>query len=105
MIKISDQAREYIEEKLKQTGHAAVAINVLRGGCSGLQYDFTYTNAPDLGDEEIDFGKFKIFIKPSAILFIIGTELFYEKTPTRAKLIFKNPNEKGRCGCGKSFNV
>lgn len=103
MITITDSAKEYLLGELK--GMSGICINVVKGGCSGLQYKFSYADCPPEGDEIVDFGSFKVFINKNAMLFIIGTQLDYIKTMTGAKLIFRNPNEKISCGCGKSFNV
>jgi iron-sulfur cluster assembly protein len=46
-----------------------------------------------------------IFIDPRATMFIIGTEVDYVEDKLQSGFVFKNPNEKGRCGCGESFHV
>ena len=47
----------------------------------------------------------KIFIDKKSSLFLIGTEMDYEKGELESGFKFINPNEKGRCGCGESFHV
>ena len=47
----------------------------------------------------------KLLIDPKASLFLIGTEMDYEEEKLKQGFVFKNPNEKGRCGCGESFHV
>ncbi len=107
IIKMTDQAREYLQKALKDRDAIGFIVNVTSGGCSGMQYKFDYAkdSYDDTEDETVDFVDFKVFIKKRAVLFTIGTTLDYETTNTGAKLIFKNPNETNRCGCGKSFNV
>lgn len=39
------------------------------------------------------------------MMFLIGTVMDYEDSPTRQEFVFVNPNVKGTCGCGESFNV
>ena len=50
-------------------------------------------------------GGIKLLIDPKASLFLIGTEMDYEEEKLKSGFVFKNPNEKGRCGCGESFHV
>ena len=38
-------------------------------------------------------------------VFLNGTEVDYQKTLMGQGFVFKNPNAKGACGCGTSFNV
>ena len=42
---------------------------------------------------------------PKAVMFIIGTEMDYVDEKLQSGFVFRNPNEKGRCGCGESFHV
>ena len=44
-------------------------------------------------------------IDPKASFFLIGTEMDYEENELESGFKFKNPNEKGRCGCGESFHI
>lgn len=47
----------------------------------------------------------KVFIEPMALLNVIGTVMDYEETELASEFTFNNPNSKGECGCGESFNV
>ena len=38
-------------------------------------------------------------------MFILGTEMDYVEETLQSGFAFRNPNEKGRCGCGESFHV
>ena len=46
-----------------------------------------------------------ILIEPKAVLFLVGSVIDYEESKLSSKFVFRNPNEKGRCGCGESFKV
>lgn len=46
-----------------------------------------------------------IYIDPKATMFILGTEMDFEEGKLESGFVFRNPNEKGRCGCGESFHV
>jgi iron-sulfur cluster assembly protein len=46
-----------------------------------------------------------MLIDPKASMFIIGTEMDYVEDKLQSGFTFRNPNEKGRCGCGESFHV
>ena len=47
----------------------------------------------------------KVFVDPTAIMFLIGAEMDYVEDKRQSGFVFNNPNEKGRCGCGESFNI
>ena len=56
-------------------------------------------------DEIIEDKGVKVFIDPSAIMYLLGTEMDYKKEQFSSTFIFKNPNETERCGCGESFKA
>ena len=47
----------------------------------------------------------KIFIDPTATMFILGSEMDYQEDKLQSGFVFSNPNEASRCGCGESFSV
>ncbi|RHY47040.1 hypothetical protein DYB37_005472, partial [Aphanomyces astaci] len=47
----------------------------------------------------------KVFIESKALFHVVGTTMDYKITPVSAEFTFENPNAKGTCGCGESFNV
>lgn len=47
----------------------------------------------------------RILIDSKAQLTLLGTEMDYQTDKLASEFIFNNPNIKGTCGCGESFNV
>lgn len=46
-----------------------------------------------------------MFVDPKAVFYVVGTTMDYVDTDVASEFVFKNPNSKGACGCGESFNV
>ena len=84
---------------------AGIRIGVRSKGCSGLSYTLEFADKQEPMDEVIETGGIKLLIDPKASLFLIGTEMDYEEEKLKSGFVFRNPNEKGRCGCGESFHV
>ncbi|RDD35597.1 Iron-sulfur cluster assembly protein [Wolbachia endosymbiont of Cylisticus convexus] len=116
LITITANAVERVRYLLDQKKHInleeAIGIRVLikQKGCSGLKYDIEY--AYDIRPLESviekscsDGQKVKVLIDPKSIMFILGSEMDYVEEKFSSGFIFKNPNEKGKCGCGESFHV
>ena len=97
------RVKSLVEGREKPT--AGIRIGVRTKGCSGLSYTLEFADKQEPMDEVVETQGIKLLIDPKASLFLIGTEMDYEEEKLKSGFVFKNPNEKGRCGCGESFHV
>ena len=106
-LQVTPAARQRLQMLLDQRGKpsAGIRIGVRTKGCSGLSYTLEYADDKNAFDEVVEINGITVLIDPKAILFILGTEMDYVEEQMHSGFVFKNPNEKGRCGCGKSFHV
>lgn len=107
IITVSDAAMSRIHALLDSRGKpsAGIKVGVRTRGCSGLAYTIEYADEISKFDEVVEKDGIKILIDPKAVMFIIGTEMDYVEEQFKSGFTFRNPNEKGRCGCGESFHV
>jgi len=92
-------------QAINLTEAAAIRIGVRSKGCSGLSYTLEYADQKQPLDEVVEQHGVTVLIDPKATLFILGTEMDYVEEKLQSGFVFRNPNEKGRCGCGESFHV
>jgi iron-sulfur cluster assembly protein len=107
-IKVTPSARKQIQTLIEKRGQSitlGIRIRIKNHGCSGLGYSVEYVDALHPGDTCFEQDGFKIFLDSKAMLYLVGTEMDYVETLSESGFIFRNPNEKGRCGCGQSFHV
>ena len=107
VINLSDNAANRIKEIISndETKSVGVRVGVKSGGCAGMSYVMEYAKEINPTDELIEDKGVKVFIDPSAIMYLLGTEMDYKKEQFSSTFIFKNPNETERCGCGESFKA
>ena len=99
----AERAKALIDGRGKPT--VGIRIGVRSKGCSGMSYTLEFADKQEPMDEVVETSGIKLLIDPKASLFLIGTEMDYEEEKLKQGFVFKNPNEKGRCGCGESFHV
>lgn len=106
-IEITEAALERVKYLLEKRGKPSLGIRIgLRTkGCSGLSYTLEYADERHSMDEIVEKDGVTVLIDPKATLFILGTEMDFVEEKMQSGFVFRNPNEKGRCGCGKSFHV
>ncbi|MBO0346253.1 Fe-S cluster assembly scaffold SufA [Roseibium limicola] len=107
VMSLTDAAAERVQELIENSDKNAVGLRVgiKKGGCAGMEYTMDMVSEAQSGDDVIEDKGAKLFIDPSAVLFLLGTEMDFEVTKFRSGFIFKNPNEVSACGCGESVSL
>ena len=109
-VTISDEALGELRKLLANRKEfcEGIRVGVRTRGCSGLSYMIEYAvsgkNISKYDDVVIKDGV-SVFIDPKISMFLIGSEMVYVEKELESGFDFVNPNEKGRCGCGESFNL
>ncbi|NOX08682.1 MAG: iron-sulfur cluster assembly accessory protein [Gammaproteobacteria bacterium] len=85
----------------------AIRVFVSGGGCGGMGYGMTFTDACSEQDRVLEMDGFKIYVDVVAMGFLQGVEIDYVDRPTGASFVFNNAfavtGGSGSCGgCGSS---
>lgn len=106
-ITITEAAAQRVKDMLDKRGKPSVGIRigVRSKGCSGMSYTLEYADEKSPFDEVVEDKGITVLIDPKATMFILGTEMDWVEEKMQNGFVFRNPNEKGRCGCGESFHV
>lgn len=106
---ITDRAAERVRALMARADPAKPIIGVRVGvrtrGCSGLSYWMEYAEEQKKFEDVVEDKGVRIFIEPTATMFLLGTEMDWVEEDLGARFVFNNPNEVDRCGCGESFRV
>ncbi len=102
--KAASKIVELMKAEQKDPTQFALRLGVMGGGCSGFQYmmDFDTKRA---GDLEFESNGAKVLVDERSIQYVKGAVIDYMETLMGAGFQVQNPNVKGSCGCGSSFNV
>jgi iron-sulfur cluster assembly protein len=107
VLTLTDVAAERVRGLVENSDKNAIGLRVgiKKGGCAGMEYTMDLVDEPKAGDDVIEDKGAKLFVDPSAVLFLLGTEMDFEVTKFRSGFVFKNPNEVSACGCGESVSL
>ena len=107
ILKISDRAANQIHKIIHEAKEKVlgVKVGIDKTGCSGYAYKLDYALEEESGLDIIETKGIKVFIEPTAVMFLIGSEMDYTLDKFSSRFVFYNPNEKSTCGCGESFNI
>ena len=96
------RARKFLEQRGKGIG---IRLGVKTTGCSGLAYVMEFVDEIDETDTVIEDKGINIIVDGKSLVYLDGTEIDFVKEGLNEGFEFRNPNAKGECGCGESFNV
>ncbi|MEQ9608628.1 MAG: iron-sulfur cluster assembly accessory protein [Kiloniellaceae bacterium] len=107
LITLTDAAANRVKELISRSEEPVLGlrVGVSTKGCSGMSYVVEYAKEQRKLEDVVEDKGVKIFIDPTAVMFLLGSEMDYVDDKFQSGFVFTNPNEKGRCGCGESFHV
>ena len=103
----SDSAADKVKALIVEEGNEDLKLRVFvtGGGCSGLQYGFTFDEISNEDDTIMEKNGVKLLIDPMSYQYLIGAEIDYTEGLEGAQFVIKNTNASSTCGCGSSFAV
>ncbi|HCF5641686.1 iron-sulfur cluster assembly protein IscA [Pseudomonas aeruginosa] len=105
-ISMTEAAAKHVQRSLEGRGKGeGIRLGVRTTGCSGLAYVLEFVD--ELAAEDLIFESHgvKVIIDPKSLVYLDGTELDFTREGLNEGFKFNNPNVRGECGCGESFNV
>lgn len=107
VISLTERAAERVKELMANSSEPVLGlrVGVTKGGCSGLKYAIEYAREKKKFEEQVVDKGVTVFVDPTALMFLLGSEMDYREDTFESGFVFNNPNEADRCGCGESFRV
>lgn len=108
-LSISEDAISYIEEILNKSKKECQGLRLtLEESNCGLMYKIKYVDKDHNPQNDIIYklnDKINFFIDRGLKDIINNTNMSYRETETTRGIVFINPSEVGKCGCGLNFKL
>ena len=106
-INFSDNAVKKVKELIEEEGTPDLKLRVFvsGGGCSGMQYGFTFEESINEDDTKVEKDNVMLLIDPMSLQYLTGAEIDYQDNVQGSQFVIKTPNATTTCGCGSSFSA
>jgi iron-sulfur cluster assembly protein len=105
-ITITEAAANRVQAYLANRGKGlGIRLSVRTSGCSGMAYEMEFVDELQEDDQVFEDRGVQVIIDSKSLVYLDGTEVDYAREGLNEGFKFNNPNAKGECGCGESFNV
>ena len=108
-LEVTQSAQGKLEEIITQTDEdvSAIRIYISGGGCGGMSYGMTFTDAQTDFDTILHFDSFKVLVDVVALNYLKGAQIDYIQEEGRERFVFNNvfaeTGGTGACGgCGSA---
>jgi len=98
----AERVRSFLE---RRGGGVGLRLGVKKTGCSGFAYVVNYADEIGAGDVVFEDSGVRVVVDAESLRFVDGTEIDFVREGLNEAFKFRNPNVRGECGCGESFNV
>jgi len=98
----AERVRSFIANRGRGVG---LRLGVKKTGCSGYAYVVNYADEVAAGDVVFEAAGVNVIVDAESLRYVDGTEIDFVKQGLNEAFRFRNPNVRGECGCGESFNV
>ena len=107
VMTLTDAAADRVRAIVDNAGGDAkgIRVGIKKGGCAGMEYAIDLVTEPSAKDDHVEHQGAHVWVAPEAALFLLGTEMDFERTTLRTGFTFNNPNQSSACGCGESVEL
>jgi iron-sulfur cluster insertion protein len=79
-------------------------VFVQGGGCSGMQYGFTFDEAQNEDDFDFQFDDLTVLVDAMSMSYLADADIRWQESDMGASFVIDNPQAETTCGCGSSFS-
>lgn len=106
MLTLTDNCVNKIKDLLAEENNPNLKLRtfVQGGGCSGMQYGFTFDEDQNEDDFAIQESGITVLVDSASMMYLDGARIDYKEDVMGNSFTIDNPNAQTTCGCGSSFS-
>jgi iron-sulfur cluster insertion protein len=107
MVNITDSAFGRVKEiKMEDSIPAGTSLRVFvqGGGCSGMEYGFTFDEQVNEDDFTFEQNDVKVLVDAMSMQYLTGAVIDFKDDINGSRFVIENPMAQTTCGCGSSFS-
>jgi iron-sulfur cluster insertion protein len=105
-MQLDQSAVEKLKDLLieEQNPNLKLRVFVQGGGCSGMQYGFTFDEEHAEDDFDFTFDTVTVLVDSMSMEYLRGANIRYNDDVMGSSFVIDNPQAATTCGCGSSFS-
>jgi len=105
-MKLGETAVGKLRDLLREEDNPDLKLRVFvqGGGCSGMQYGFTFDEDHNEDDFDFDYSGVKVLVDSMSMEYLRDATINWREDAMGASFVIDNPQAKTTCGCGSSFS-
>ena len=105
-MKIHESAVTKLRELRREENNPDLKFRVFvqGGGCSGMQYGFTFDEAQNEDDFDFQFEDLTVLVDAMSMSYLADADIRWQESDMGASFVIDNPQAITSCGCGSSFS-
>ena len=105
-MQLDESAVEKLKDLLieEQNPNLKLRVFVQGGGCSGMQYGFTFDDEQNDDDFDFTFDNVMVLVDSMSMEYLRNANIRYNDDAMGSSFVIDNPQAATTCGCGSSFS-
>ena len=105
-MQLEESAIARLRKLIAEEGNPALKLRVFvqGGGCSGMQYGFTFDEDQNDDDYDFKYEDVNVLVDAMSMDYLRDAVIKFKDDAMGASFVIDNPQAATTCGCGSSFS-
>jgi iron-sulfur cluster insertion protein len=105
-MQLDESAVAKLKDLLAEENNPGLKLRVFvqGGGCSGMQYGFTFDDEQSDDDFDFSYDDVSILVDAMSMDYLREATIRYKDDVMGSSFVIDNPQAQTTCGCGSSFS-